>query len=435
MQGFEITTQALPIGQFVISLKNHLKREPSLRNVVLKGELSKFHKHQSGHIYLTLKDSQGQLDAVMWGAARTIQPEISVGKEVVVIASVDLYPPQGRIQLVIERIQLHNDIGVLEAEKRKLIEKLRQEGVLDRPRKSLPALPKHIVILTGANSAALSDMLRISRDRFQNVRITVIPVAVQGEKAVSEICRGIEAANILSDIQKAQSFGLPSADLAILARGGGAPEDLWSFNLEPVVRKIIECKLPLISAIGHESDILVSDLVADMRASTPSRAVEIAVPDYNDLLFYMSELETRKKNRILNILSELNQRTNILQLRLAKAPTEGIKNSRTRLSNLDKRLLSSALESKKNSKLLVDNLQQKMNNRVKESIVQCNLILSRCEATLKSTNPNNVLERGYSMVQDGEGKVISSIEQVNPGEIIDLRLNDGIVKSKVESKR
>lgn len=435
MQGFEITTQALPIGQFVISLKNHLKREPSLRNVVLKGELSKFHKHQSGHIYLTLKDSQGQLDAVMWGAARTIQPEISVGKEVVVIASVDLYPPQGRIQLVIERIQLHNDIGVLEAEKRKLIEKLRQEGVLDRPRKSLPALPKHIVILTGASSAALSDMLRISRDRFQNVRITVIPVAVQGEKAVSEICRGIEAANILSDIQKAQSFGLPSADLVILARGGGAPEDLWSFNLEPVVRKIIECKLPLISAIGHESDILVSDLVADMRASTPSRAVEIAVPDYNDLLFYMSELETRKKNRILSILSDLNQRTNILQLRLAKAPTEGIKNSRTKLSNLDKRLLSSALESKKNSKLLVDNLQQKMNNRVKESIVQCNLILSRCEATLKSTNPNNVLERGYSMVQDGEGKVISSIKQVNPGEIIDLRLNDGIVKSKVESKR
>lgn len=434
MQGFEITTQALPIGQFVVSLKNHLKREPSLRNVVLRGELSKFHKHQSGHIYLTLKDSQGQLDAVMWGAARTIQPEITVGKEVVVIASVDLYPPQGRIQLVIEKIQLLNDIGILEAEKRKLIEKLRMEGALDRPRMPLPILPKHIVMLTGANSAALSDMLRISTDRFPNVRITVIPVAVQGDKAVSEICRGIDAANFLSEPKKAQTFGLPSADLVILARGGGAPEDLWSFNLEPVIRKIMECKIPLISAIGHESDVLVSDLVADMRASTPSRAVELAIPDFNDMLFHLSNLEERKKNRILSILSELNQQTNILQLRLAKAPTEGIRNSRSTLSNLDKRLLSSALEAKKKSEQTVDSLQNRLSNQVNKSIIDYNLILSRCEAILKSTNPNNVLDRGYSMVQDSQGKVITSISQVSTGEIIDLRLNDGVVKSKVESK-
>ena len=190
----------------------------------------------------------------------------------------------------------------------------------------------------------------------------------------------------------------------------------------------------MISAIGHESDILVSDLVADMRASTPSRAIELAIPDFNDMLFHLSDLEERKKNRILNILSELNQQTNILQLRLAKAPTEGIRNSRNTLSNLDKRILSSALEAKKKSEQTVDSLQNRLSNRVNKSIIDYNLILNRCEAILKSTNPNNVLDRGYSMVQDSQGKVITSISQVSTGEILDLRLNDGIVKSKVESK-
>lgn len=435
MQGAEITTQALPIGQFVESLKSHLKREQSFRNVVLKGELSKFHKHHSGHVYLTLKDSQGQLDGVMWRAARTIPSEIKEGKEVVVIGSIDLYPPQGRIQLVIDRIQLLNNIGLLEAEKRKLVEKLKQEGALDRIRKPMPLLPKHIVILTGSGSAALADMLRISTDRFPNVRISVIGISVQGDNAVPEICKGIDVANSMTTQDYSDSSGLPAVDLIILARGGGAPEDLWAFNLEPVARKILEAKAPLISAIGHESDVLVSDLVADVRASTPSNAIEIAVPDFDDLLFHLSDLQNRKEKKIHDILEDLSQKIEILQLRLSKAPLEGIKSSQIRLGNLDKRLTSSSMSITASYKDRIGALKSQMNINVSRNIANVRVLLEKSEAILKTTNPKNVLNRGYTMMQDDAGKVITSISQIDEGQKVEMRLKDGIITSKVESKR
>ena len=257
--GSEVTTGPIPVGQFVNLVRNTIRHDKLFQNQVITGEITQWKRYPSGHTYFTLRDSDGQISAVIWQGRCHIDPIIEEGSVVVVIASLDLYAKAGKIQLVVSRIELVNKLGVLEERKKQLIADLKKEGLLDRARLELPVIPKHIAIITGTGSAALADMNRLIENRWPGLRRTIIGVTVQGQNAPKEIVRGLLAAGKLSIPEVANKLSQPPVDLIIVGRGGGAPEDLWAFNLEPVVRAIIATRIPVVSAVGHESDLLVSD--------------------------------------------------------------------------------------------------------------------------------------------------------------------------------
>ena len=304
------------------------------QHCLLRGEISQWKPYASGHTYFSLRDDGGQISAVIWKGRCRIPDGIKDGQEVLIIGNVDLYPARGQLQIVVERIELIQKIGALEQQKQKLLLQLRQEGVLDRPRKSLPALPKHLVIVTGKNSAALADMLQLSQSRWPGIRTTVIGVTVQGDRAVEEIVRGLSVARELSRTNIADSLEVPPCDVVIVGRGGGSPEDLWAFNLEAVARSIAAMPMPVVSAVGHESDILVSDLVADLRASTPSHAVECCVPLIDDQLAFFLDCEDRMVLGTLRQFNDARSQLQQLRLRLQLAPSKGVSHAVRQLERL-----------------------------------------------------------------------------------------------------
>ena len=312
-----------PVGKFVQALRARLRSDDRNQHCLLKGEISQWKPYPSGHTYFSLRDDGGQISAVIWKGRCRIPDGIKDGQEVLVIGSVDLYPARGQLQIVVERIELIQKIGALEQQKQKLLLQLRQEGVLDRPRKSLPSFPKHLVIVTGKGSAALADMLQLSQSRWPGIRTTVVGVTVQGDRAAEEIVRGLAVARELSRNNIADTISVPPCDVVIVGRGGGSPEDLWAFNLEPVARAISAMPIPVISAVGHESDILVSDLVADVRASTPSHAVECCIPLVDDHLAYLMDCEDRMLQGSLRQFNDARQQLEQLKLRLQLAPSKG----------------------------------------------------------------------------------------------------------------
>lgn len=407
----EVTTGPLPIGQFVQLIKQSVTRDPLFRNQALKGEVTQWKQYPSGHTYFSLRDKDGQMSAVIWKGRCTIDPAIKEGSEVVVLASVDLYVKRGNIQLNVERIEPISSLGALEETKRALVEQLRREGEIDRPRRPLPAIPKHIAIITGAGSAALSDMQRLIENRWPGLRRTVIAVLVQGNRAVNELVRGMAVARRLSDPEVAKKRGEPPVDVVIIGRGGGSPEDLWAFNLEPVVRTMLVSPVPVVSAVGHESDLLVTDLIADIRASTPSNAVERVVPIYNELLYLLDEFGERVDVASRRQMNDSRQRLMTLQARLKIAPLTGINRAKQHTSNLSSRLRASATATL-------------MANKTK---------VARYESSLNATHPQRVLERGYSMTQTTDGTVLSSVEGIQTGQTIVLNFADGHADAEVKN--
>ena len=338
---------------------------------------------------------------------------IKDGQEVLVIGSVDLYPARGQLQIVVERIELIQKIGALEQQKQKLLLQLRQEGVLDRPRKSLPSFPKHLVIVTGKGSAALADMLQLSQSRWPGIRTTVVGVTVQGDRAAEEIVRGLAVARDLSRNNIADTISVPPCDVVIVGRGGGSPEDLWAFNLEPVARAISAMPIPVISAVGHESDILVSDLVADVRASTPSHAVECCIPLVDDHLAYLMDCEDRMLQGSLRQFNDARQQLEQLKLRLQLAPSKGLSQAVRHLERLGNDLqqrATSALQFHKQRLAVLGN-------------------------ALQISHPKRVLERGYMMGVDGDGNVISSVSKLNKGQTVSLQFADGEADANIDNIR
>jgi exodeoxyribonuclease VII large subunit len=246
-------------------------------------------------------------------------------------------------------------------------------------------------------------MKRLMANRWPDMRTTVIGVLVQGEHAAREIVRGLAITRQLAQPDVAQRLDLPPVDVVIVGRGGGSPEDLWAFNLEPVVRAILASPVPVISAVGHEQDHLVSDLVADVRASTPSNAIERLVPDRNALLQLHDELDERVHAAVVRRIGELRQRLNLLANQLRHAPGKGIFTAKERLTALNNRL------------------QRTMDT----SLSHHRQRLARLHATLQAAHPQRVLERGYSMVQNDEGHVISNVSNLEQGQTIRLQFADG----------
>ncbi|MDP6199279.1 MAG: exodeoxyribonuclease VII large subunit [Candidatus Poseidonia sp.] len=401
--GHETTTGPLPIGQFARLVQHTVKSDPLFQHQALHGEVSSWSVH-NGNIYFTLRDDDGQMDCVIWRSARlTVSPSIRVGSEVIIIGSVDLWPKRGKLQIVVARIQPVQTLGAMEEAKRQLIETLRAEGALDVPSRRLPSLPKHVAIVTGAGSAALSDMKRLMANRWPNIRTTVIGVLVQGEHAVNEIVRGLAVTRQLARSDVAQRLGLPPVDAVIIGRGGGSPEDLWAFNLEPVVRAVMASPVPIISAVGHEQDHLVSDLVADVRASTPSNAIERLVPEQNAEMRLLEELDERVGAALSRRLQELRQHLTLLANQLRHAPGKGIFSAKQRLGQLNHRL----------------------NRGMDGAMAVQQQRLARLQAVLNAAHPKRVLERGYSMVQDERGQVVSDVASLQQGQTISLQFADG----------
>ena len=401
--GHQTTTGPLPIGQFARLVQQTVKNDPLFQHQALHGEVSSWNIH-NGNTYFTLRDEDGQMDCVIWRNARlSVDSSINVGSEVIIIGSVDLWPKRGKLQVVVARIQPVQTLGAMEEAKRQLIETLRAEGALDTISRALPYLPKHVAIVTGADSAALSDMRRLMANRWPNLRTTVIGVLVQGEHAVKEIVRGLAVTRQLARQDVAQRLGLPPVDAVIVGRGGGSPEDLWAFNLEPVVRAIMASPVPIISAVGHEQDHLVADLVADVRASTPSNAIERLVRDQRGELQWLDELDERMGAALTRRLQELRQHLTLLANQLRHAPGKGMFSAKQHLGQLNHRL-----------KRGMDGAMAVQQQR-----------LARLEAVLNSAHPNRVLERGYSMVQDESGRVVSDVASLQQGQTISLQFADG----------
>ena len=409
--GHQTTTGPLPIGQFALLVQHTVKNDPLFQHQALQGEVSSWSVN-NGNIYFTLRDDDGQMDCVIWKNSRIhVDPLVKIGSSVVIIASVDVWPKRGRLQLVVARIQPIATIGVMEETKRRLIETLRAEGALDIPSRPLPSLPKHIAIVTGADSAALSDMKRLMYDRWPNIRVTVIEVLVQGEQAAQDIVRGLAVTRSLANPDVARILGQPPVDVVIVGRGGGSPEDLWAFNLEAVARAILASPVPIISAVGHEQDHLVSDLVADVRASTPSNAIERLVPQRNAILQWHDELDQRISAAMLRRLNEWHAHLHLLATQLRHAPSKGVFSAQKQLEQLHHRLA-------RNMATTLSRHHQR---------------LASLHATLQAAHPHRVLERGYSMVQDTEGHIISNIASLQQGQTIKLQFADGKAQADVHT--
>ncbi|MDG1537595.1 MAG: exodeoxyribonuclease VII large subunit [Candidatus Poseidoniaceae archaeon] len=405
----EVTTGPLPVGQFVTMVKRALTSEPLFQRQAIKGEVSQWKSYASGHTYFTLRDNDGQMSAVIWKGRCAIHPSIKEGTEVVVTANVDVYVKRGNIQLIVERIEPVNALGAMEEAKRLLVERLRNEGELDRPRTRPPVIPKHIAIITGAGSAALADMQQLIENRWPGLRRTVIGVLVQGQRASEEIVRALALTRRLADPVVAAQRGEPPVDLVIVGRGGGSPEDLWAFNLEPVIRSIIASPVPVVSAVGHESDLLVSDLVADVRASTPSNAIERTVPVRAELEQWLDELDERLAHATRRTFGDARQRLIGLHARLKVAPLAGI--------NMERRSMLS--------------LQSRLNRATESKLANERTRLASIEASLHTIHPKRVLERGYAMTQTKDGTVVTNTKMLELGQEFSLHFVDGSAEAAV----
>ena len=403
--------EPVAIGDFVQSLRNRLRSDERNRNCLVRGEIRQWKAYPSGHTYFSLRDDNGQISAVIWKGRCRIPSEIKEGQEVIVLGNVDIYAGRGQLQLIVERIEPIRKIGTLEQERQRLLATLQMEGVLDREKKPLPLFPKHLAIITGTDSAALADMLRLSETRWPGLRRTVIGVTVQGDRAVEEITRGLAVARHLSRKEYAEQIGIPPIDVVIVGRGGGSPEDLWAFNLEPVVRALSTMPIPVISAVGHESDLLVSDVVADIRASTPSHAIELAVPILDDVLSLMVDLEDRLHRGSIRRFGEENSRLQQLQLRLRLAPSKGLDNAVRHLERLGNDL-----------------------NGFVQSTIQTNKQrLAMLEGTLLAAHPQRVLERGYLMTTNEKGEVVAKVADLTAGETVSLHFADGTADANIDN--
>ena len=385
----------------VSSLNRHIKllleNDSSLAGVSVKGELSNFKRHSSGHCSMTLKDEGAAVAAVMFrSAADKLRFNPENGMKVIVTGRISVYERDGRYQIYIDSMQ-PDGIGDLHIAFEQLKEKLGKMGIFDMQRKKpIPKFPKTVGVVTSPTGAAVRDIVNVISRRYPLCEVLICPVLVQGEGAARQISNAIEYINKNK-----------CADVIIVGRGGGSLEDLWAFNEEPVAMAIANSEIPVISAVGHETDFSISDFAADLRAPTPSAAAELAVPSSAELKAllaknYSAMLSSIKKN--------LNYKRSVLSSFSVKSPMDLINRNRIAIDNYEKHMTSA--------------FYIKLQN--KKKLLQVNA------AKLESLSPLSVLSRGYGVVSDEKGMVAKSAAQLCPGEKINVRMNDGTAKCTVD---
>jgi len=372
-------------------------------DVWVAGEVSDLSRPSSGHLYFSLKDEQAAIRAVVWRSTAARMPfQIEDGQQLLCRGKIDLYVVRGSYQLVITRAEPHG-VGELQLAFEQLKNRLSAEGIFDDQHKQLtPWLPRKIAFVTSPSGAAIRDFLEVIRRRWSNVHVVVIPTRVQGPEAAAEIAAGIRSANALTD----------APDLLVVGRGGGSMEDLWCFNEEEVVRAIFASDIPVISAVGHEIDVTLSDLVADRRALTPSEAAELAVPSEADVRASLAGARQRLASTLQNRVGQARQQLKTFSSRPVLQRPEELVEQRARL---------------------VDDWEQRLLRGIGEHVGRGREKVAFASAGLNALSPLGVLERGYSVTQDTSGKVIQNITELSEGMTIVTRLNDGRVYSTVES--
>lgn len=384
-------------------IKNLIDGTPMLNGLLIRGELSNYKIYPSGHHYFTLKDDECALRCVMFrGAAGKLRFRPESGMKVVVFGRISVFPRDGAYQLYCTQMNA-DGIGDLYVAFEQLKEKLFQEGLFDEAhKKPLPKYPQRIAVVTSSAGAAVHDMIRILRHRYPIAKILLLPVRVQGVEAPPEIAGAIRYAN---------RWRL--ADVLITGRGGGSIEDLWAFNDERVARAIYASEIPVISAVGHEPDVTIADFVADRRASTPSNAAEIAVPDKRELLRYLQSSQMRLLQGESNLLDREKQRLGTW---------------------MNKRVLTDPMAFVQDRRLQLDFVQQKLGNAAARQLDGDMRRFAQLTAKLDALSPLKVLGRGYAMAQDEKGSVLKSSEQVQVGERIRVKLAQGSLQCSVEGK-
>lgn len=394
--------QVLTITQINEYIRSMMDSDRLLMNVAIKGEISNYKVYPSGHHYFTMKDEGGALKCVMFkGNAGKLRFRPENGMQVIAVGRISVYPRDGAYQMYCTAMAL-DGVGDLYMLFEQLKSKLAAQGLFDPAhKKPLPQYPGTIGIITSSAGAAVHDMIRILRKRYPITKILLLPVRVQGAEAPGEIASAIEYAN-----------NHRLADVLIVGRGGGSMEDLWAFNDEKVALAIYQSQIPVISAVGHEPDVTISDFVADVRAATPSNAAELAVPDQDALRQTLDGFSASMTNAMSRQIKVAQQHLKVLSDSPAlKSPESYLFQRKQALTLLRNRLISAQ--------------DQQLNRKMKYFVA--------ITAKLDAMSPLKVLSRGYSMAQREDGKLIRSVGDVVAGETIHLTLEDGRLQATVNS--
>ena len=406
-------------------IKEIINNDLLLNKVYLKGEISNFKAHSRGHYYFTLKDETSRINAVMFSFNnKNLKFVPNDGMKVLVTGKIDVYESSGAYQIYVEDM-MPDGIGALYVAFEELKKKLQTEGLFDKEKKKkIKRIPRRVGVVTSPTGAAIKDIITTIKRRYPIAEIILFPALVQGENAALDIANKIKLADSLKDELE--------LDTLIVGRGGGSLEDLWPFNEEIVARAIYECSIPVISAVGHEIDITISDYVADLRAPTPTAAGELAVPDINTIITYLDTARSRSYQSLNNIINLNKKRLDSLKSSyILTRPISMYEVKEQKLDTLIDNLNKSILKLVDNTKIKIYTLNNSyvLNNpnilyKYKEQSL--NHLISKLEVL----NPLNTLSRGYSIIRK-DNKVISTIKNITKDDEIKITLKDGELTSKI----
>ena len=396
MKYAELAVSVTDLNKYI---KNKIAEDENLSNIIVKGEISNFKHHYTGHLYFTLKDENSLIKCIMFKSyAQKLNFEPKDGMKVYIFGAVSVFERDGVYQIYAKAME-QDGLGDLYTKYQKLKEELEKKGLFDESHKQkIPMFPKVVGVLTSQTGSVIRDIINVSTRRNPNVYIRLLPVPVQGEGAAEKIVYGIDYMN------KNQL-----ADVLILARGGGSLEDLWPFNEEVVANSIYNSKIPIISAVGHETDFSISDFVADLRAPTPSAAAELAVPDIYEVKQKINTYQNRLK-------MSLTKKLEIMKLRYEKCMSSSVFKEPTRRINENYIKIDTYVKQLEN---LINKVKEKNKNKYIELV-----------SKLDTLSPLKTLTRGYSIVEK-EGKIIKSVADLNTEDEISIRLKDGNKQAKI----
>tara|TARA_B100000809_G_scaffold262800_1_gene314620 strand:+ start:14 stop:1366 length:1353 start_codon:yes stop_codon:yes gene_type:complete len=445
MENFiENSQEVISVSEVNQRAKDQLEREFS--NVWIEGEISSFTAHSSGHWYFTIKDEKSSLSCVMFSFDNNkILFKPQVGDNLLINGKISLYSPTGRFQLNVKHIELAGEGALLRAFEQLKV-KLEKEGLFDlENKKQLPQMPKKIGIITSSDGAVLQDVINVLGRRSPNIELILIQTAVQGEKASAEICAAIKKACSYKDL-----------DAVILARGGGSIEDLWAFNNESVARCIHSSDIPIVSAIGHETDFTIADFVADLRAPTPSAAAEIlsqshsqlgeSLIDFKRLITNATSSLLRKESQELQNLSkrlrnpgdklrEFSQKLDNTEMYIKQSIHNHLLSQNNNLNFLSSNLLQlSPVQNLQESKHKLSDLSQSLTFLISQITKEKKSSLLGLSSTLDAVSPLAVLNRGYSILTTKEGKVVTTEKEVKVGDELIAKLKEGEIRTEVLQK-
>lgn len=395
--------KTLTVSELNNYIKKTLDNDFILNNLVIRGEISNLKYHSSGHIYFSLKDSISKINCIMFKSnSIELNFRLEEGMEVIVNARCSIYQGTGSLQLYIDRLQKEG-IGELYVKFENLKKRLQDEGYFDESyKKEIPNMPRRVGVVTSETGAVIKDIINVTKRRSKLVDIVLYPALVQGEGAYKTIINGIRFFNKRKDI-----------DIIIIGRGGGSIEELWNFNEEELAKEIFKSKIPIISAVGHETDFTIADFVSDYRASTPSQAAEIAVPLESDI---RSNINNCYKSINEIILNKINwEKEKLINYRKILS----LNNPEVKLSNLY---------------LNLDKMKDEIKKIVENRIEKEKIIIRGLNNILEAHNPINVLKKGYAIIEDNNKNIISSKETLEDLQEINIIFKDGKVKSKIISK-